>query len=108
MTDFPCSSCGECCKRLGSVLTNSYNNTIIQELVNRFPYKAKPDGSCEMLNTQNQCSVYTHRPLICNIKLVGILLKKDQQEHYKLNAEACNKMIKQANLDEKYLIKDFE
>jgi len=108
MTDFPCSSCGECCKRLGFVLTNSYNNTIIQELVDRFPYNANPDGSCEMLNAQNQCSVYTHRPLICNIKLVGMLLKKSEQDHYKLNAQACNQMIKQANLDEKYLIKDFE
>ena len=108
MIDFPCSSCGECCKRLGSVLNTSYSNDIIQELVDRFPYKANPDGSCEMLNTQSQCSVYTHRPLICNIKLVAILLKKDQQEHYKLSAKACNKMIEEANLDEKYLIKDFE
>jgi Fe-S-cluster containining protein len=108
MADFPCSSCGECCKRLRAVLITSYNNTIIQELVNRFPYKAKPDGSCEMLNTQNQCSVYTHRPLICNIKVVAMLLKKSEQDHYKLNAKACNEMIKQANLDEKYLIKDFE
>jgi hypothetical protein len=37
-----------------------------------------------------------------------MLLKKSEQDHYKLNAQACNQMIKQANLDEKYLIKDFE
>ena len=108
MTDFPCTSCGECCKRLGVVLTTSFDNPIIQELVNLFPYKANSDGSCEMLDDQNQCSVYKHRPLLCNIKIVAMLLKKDRQTHYKLSAEACNKMIKEANLDKKYLIKDFD
>jgi len=108
MADFPCTSCGECCKRLGDALSASFVNPIQQELIDRFPYKAKPDGSCEMLNDQNQCSVYSHRPLICNIKIVALLLKKDELDYYKLRAEACNKMIKQANLDEKYLIKDFE
>ena len=108
MADFPCSSCGECCKQIGSALNVSHSNPIIQELFDKFPYKANPDGSCEMLNNENQCKVYENRPLICNIKLLSILFKTDTQDFYKLSAEACNELIEKAGLDEKYLIKDFE
>ena len=107
MGSFPCTSCGLCCKQLGNVLKHGSTEPIIQDLINRFPYKPNSDGSCPMLDTQNRCSVYDHRPIICNIKLVAILLKQPVEERYKLSIEACNTMIRQANLDESYLITDY-
>ena len=104
MNTFPCTSCGLCCKQLGNVLKYGSPEPIIQELIDRFPYKPNPDGSCPMLDTQNRCLVYDQRPIVCNIKLVAILLKQPIEERFKLNIEACNTMIRQAGLDESYLI----
>ena len=104
MSDFPCTSCGLCCKQVGNVLKHGSDNPIIQELIDRFPYKPNLDGSCPKLDGQNRCLVYNNRPIICNIKLVAILLKQPIEERFKLNIEACNAMIREAGLDESYLI----
>ena len=104
MDTFPCTSCGLCCKQVGAVLKHGSDNPIIQELIDRFPYKPNLDGSCPKLDDQNRCSVYNNRPIICNIKLVAILLKQPIEERFKLNIEACNAMIREAGLDESYLI----
>ena len=101
--DFPCTSCGLCCKSL-NILHSKQNSPIMQFLVDKFPYKILEDGSCEMLK-DNQCSVYEDRPLICNVRLGGKLLGVDQDIWYAMLAEGCNKMIKEAELDDKYLVK---
>tara|TARA_R100001594_G_scaffold35650_3_gene65140 strand:+ start:151 stop:477 length:327 start_codon:yes stop_codon:yes gene_type:complete len=102
MTDFPCTSCGLCCKNISSMYSQDHS-PIMQFLVDKFPYKTLEDGSCEMLK-DNQCSVYEDRPLICNVRLGGKLLGIDQDIWYAYLADGCNELIKDAGLDEKYLV----
>tara|TARA_R100000458_G_C8088808_1_gene120418 strand:- start:85 stop:420 length:336 start_codon:yes stop_codon:yes gene_type:complete len=105
MIDFPCTQCGQCCRQIGSILANSSSfPTVIQDLINRFPYQVNQDGSCSKLNSDNLCSVYDNRPIMCNIKLMGQLLHQNTPDWHKLQAKYCNEMIKAAKLDPKYLV----
>ena len=88
-----------------NIISNSDSfPTVIKDLINRFPYDPNPDGSCSKLNEDGSCSVYEDRPIICNIDLMGQLLHQDTTEWYRINAENCNKLINDANLDPKYLV----
>ena len=105
MTDFPCTQCGQCCRNVNSILSNSESfPTVIKDLIDRFPYDINPDGSCSKLNEDGLCSVYENRPIMCNIKLMGQLLHRDTTEWYRLQAEHCNILINAADLDPKYLV----
>ena len=106
MDDFPCTKCGLCCKNV----INLYHNKSqfpqkLQVLIDNFPFKVKPDGSCSKLNEDGQCSVYHSRPIICNIKLSAALLNVDLNDFYQLNAQYCNSLIKNAGLSDDYLVK---
>ena len=76
----------------------------MNELVRRFPYQTKDDGSCEMLTEEGKCSVYESRPLLCNVKLGAQLLQIDELEWYRMNQLGCNSMIREAGLDESFLV----
>ena len=102
--DYPCTGCGECCKRIGAILEGSWGHPVLGELVERFPYKTREDGTCEMLTEDGRCSVYENRPLLCNIKLGGILLGIPQNKWYQLNMVGCNNMIRKAGLDPSFLV----
>ena len=102
IVEFPCTSCGLCCKNVASMYSQPMT-PLIQFLVDKFPYKVLEDGSCEMLK-DNQCSVYKDRPLICNVRLGGKLLGIERAIWYEYIAKGCNKMIKEAGLDSKYLV----
>lgn len=102
--DYPCTSCTQCCRRIQAILDMSHEHPVIQELVLRFPYKARVDGSCEMLTDDGKCSVYDTRPLLCNIKMGAKLLKMDEKDWYRLNRDGCNSMIKEAGLGDEYLV----
>jgi hypothetical protein len=102
--DFPCTGCGECCKRVQSVLEGSWDHPVLRELVERFPYQTRRDGSCEMYGADGRCQVYDSRPLICNIKLGGMMLGLDQQKWYEMNMVGCNQMIEDAGLDPSFLV----
>lgn len=102
--DFPCTGCSECCKRVQSVLETEFDHPVMNELVRRFPYQTKGDGSCEMLTKEGKCSVYESRPLLCNVKLGAKLLRIDEMEWYRMNQLGCNSMIREAGLDESFLV----
>ena len=102
--EFPCTGCGECCRRIQSLLEGSHDDVRVQELVDRFPYKTRSDGSCEMLGDDGRCSVYEHRPLICNVKMGGVFLKMDEMTWYQINADGCNRLIDDAGLDESFKV----
>ena len=104
MNDFPCTSCGQCCKNVGFRLSQTYDNPILNDLIDRFPYKAKDDGSCEMLTDDGLCSVYDHRPLVCNVKLGALLLGLYDDNWMEIQADECNKIIEEANLDDKFKV----
>lgn len=59
MSSFECHQCGECCKSI-RVLT-------IPDDFKNFPYRIVM-GRCEKLTKDNKCSVYSHRPLVCNVQ----------------------------------------
>ena len=102
MKDFPCTSCGLCCKQIGLILTNKTQLPELQQfLLSKFPYKALEDGSCEMLNSDNQCGVYNDRPLLCNAKLLSISMHIP----YEVIAQNCNDLMDKYGLDESLKVK---
>ena len=107
MVDFPCTSCGECCKNIGKSFVKVLDLDVplaVKDLIKRFPYEIKENGACSMLNEDNSCSVYDNRPIICNIKLAAKLFQIDEYTWFKQNADACNDLIRSANLDDRYLV----
>ena len=104
---FPCTSCGECCKRVGSLLQSKQQQDVFTRFViNKFPYKANEKGWCEKLNEDNTCSVYDDRPLLCNIKAMAAARGVPWEYSYLLTAKICNHWIL-ANPDldnDKYLV----
>ena len=105
MADFPCTSCGLCCKNMSAVFTTQYEaaSPIVKYLLDKFPYKLDENGTCEKF-VDGQCSVYEDRPLACNIRLGGKIQGFPEYEWYAHVAEGCNKLIRENGLDEKYLV----
>jgi len=100
MEKFPCSGCGACCKRIGLVLNQ------FREMYN-FPYNAKEDGSCEMLDENNMCKVYDNRPEICSLDRMyerNHKQLKTKKEFYLETAKICNTWMEEDKLEEKYKI----
>ena len=55
LSTFPCSSCGQCCRRV-----NQSDQT---------KYLDGGDGVCRYLDKQsNLCSIYEDRPLVCRVE----------------------------------------
>jgi Fe-S-cluster containining protein len=85
--------CGCCCKKVGVVIEQGIE----------FPYKARENGECEMLEN-NKCKVYDNRPTICNIESIIKIRNLDREEYYKKNIEICNKMMDEYNMPQEYRI----
>ena len=100
--DFPCTSCGLCCTTVGSLLDQKFDDPNVQTLIDAFPFDTV-DGVCEMLK-DGLCSVYDQRPILCNVKLVGIFLGLEQNQWYKAQAATCNKVIEENQLDSSYKV----
>ena len=90
---FHCTSCGQCCKKLGELLEGSRRIPWMRPMVEAFPHKVLEDGSCEML-VDNRCSVYEDRPLMCNIDRIAkeVRMPIPKIEWYSLNYQGCNKL----------------
>ena len=72
-----------------------------------FPYDAKEDGSCVMLDENNKCKVYDKRPDACNVDKMYDRFHsnvKTKKEIYLLEATICNSFVEQDGIDNKYLI----
>lgn len=70
------------------------------------------DGACVYLK-DNLCSIYDTRPELCNMEKMWVKRNREldlevrgitKKDYFKLNNEVCNQMIKEDELDEKYLI----
>lgn len=93
--NFPCTSCGICCRKLGLVI-DEYRKR------HDFPYNVNPDGSCEMLLQDGRCAVYDSRPDCCSIKKVYEKDYKDlmtRKEFYLQNSMICNQWMDEAGMD---------
>lgn len=104
VNNFPCTNCGLCCKTIGALLKTPQEHPIIQQWVDMFPYKTDELGTCEQLDENNRCKVYDQRPLLCNVKLAGLLLNIDPHVWFEYNIQACNKLINDAGLGKEYLV----
>lgn len=87
---FKCSGCGLCCKKIDVVVALTEH---VEEL--KFPYKHE-NGVCEKLTDDGKCSVYSDRPLICNVDKFAEHFNLDKGEFYKINEDAC-KMLQNEN-----------
>lgn len=80
---FPCNRCGQCCRNIR--LTKIYSEL------------DRGDGVCKYL-TGNLCSIYDHRPLLCQVDRCYDLLFSQymsREEYYKMNKAACLKLNEQ-------------
>lgn len=91
---FPCTGCGQCCRRISGLVGKP-----------SFPYKAKDDGSCEMLTADNKCSIYDTRPEVCRVDKMIEKAGMDKERAYKMTAELCNLWIDEAGLPESFKVK---
>lgn len=101
---FPCSGCGACCKRIDKIEEFLESQGVEKGDKLYFPHKHDETGRCEMLQEDNTCKVYEDRPLICNVDKLRYMSGMSKKKFYALNISACNVMIKEDGLDEKYLI----
>lgn len=75
-----CTKCGNCCRHVGEVPSMAGF--------------AKDDGSCKFLEN-NICTIYEHRPPICNVAWVYEHFFKGtvtEEEFYAKTEEACGKL----------------
>ena len=84
-----------------------WGDSPIGEAIDSFPYAVDKNGVCEKF-LDNKCSVYENRPLLCNVEKLAVLKGFDKNHWYRINAIACNFLIRQAGLDDSYLIKDYD
>jgi hypothetical protein len=102
--EYPCTQCGQCCKQVWKVLESPDVHPAFKELIEQFPYKTKPDGSCEMLTEDNLCSVYDNRPSMCNVKAGAKVLGISEAEWFRVNRDTCNNFIQDAGLDPSFFV----
>lgn len=94
MNEFNCTGCGLCCATIGKMVEdakNSDQNNELLKLAADFPHKYDEKGRCEMLNRDNTCAVYDHRPLICNVKDTHkkFFNHMSQQQFFSINEQIC-------------------
>jgi len=99
MNDFDCQQCGDCCKniRIFTVIESSKieimtlpSNCVQQE---DFPYHIK-NGQCEKLTDDNKCSVYSNRPILCDVKKLWQHRYSEVlnwEDFYRINKAMCPK-----------------
>ena len=76
---FPCNRCGQCCRHL-------HLSTLYARL-------DRGDGVCRYLDeTSSLCTVYDHRPLLCNVDAMYDLYFSQfmtREEYYEQNRKSC-------------------
>lgn len=78
---FKCDCCGLCCRSLKKVPALASFD--------------RGDGVCIHLRADNLCSIYDHRPEICNVELMYekyFSQHYSKEEFFKINAEQCKKI----------------
>lgn len=76
---FPCTCCGQCCRRINKVVENLKELSVQYPELNidtDFPYSWSDSGVCEMLDSDNRCKCYESRPMVCDSFKVYEKIKK--------------------------------
>jgi len=103
MSNFPCTGCGACCRRIN--LAVLFHNVKDKSHPLYFPHKWDAHGRCQMLDSDNKCKVYSNRPLICDIKKYAEYMGHDVKKFFELNISACNKLMDEDGLPLSFRIK---
>lgn len=90
--DFPCTSCGACCRRVYM----SHEGLFPQEWV-------KEDGSCIHLTKENRCAIYETRPEYCRINYFAGEFGMSEKEYHLLNAKICNQWMAEDDIFDKFI-----
>lgn len=94
---FQCSQCGACCRKAGSL-------GLMED---------RGDGACIYLTEENTCSIYDKRPELCNMEKMWVKRNREldlelrgitKKDYFIENSQACNRMMKQDNIDERFHI----
>jgi Fe-S-cluster containining protein len=94
MKNFQCDACGSCCKHIDAILEQALKSLPeVARLAAEFPYKSI-EGRCEMLTNEDRCSVYSQRPVLCNVRrLYTVAIKgkvnKSREQFYRDNKSMC-------------------
>ena len=86
-TDFPCDSCGLCCRHI--------DRSDATKILNR------GDGACiYFIDQTSKCQIYSDRPDFCRVKESFHLFEAVMtlSEYYKANARICNTLHRQHGL----------
>ena len=70
---FPCTCCGQCCRRIDKAVENFKTLSSKYPELNLdtdFPYSWSESGVCSMLDDNNRCKCYDSRPQVCNSSLI--------------------------------------
>lgn len=102
MTNFPCTGCGCCCRRI-NVAVGHYNVKSKKDPL-FFPYKWDENGVCENLTEDNKCKIYENRPLICNVEKFAEYHNLNKKEFYAANIRACNYMMESDGVSPEFRI----
>jgi uncharacterized protein len=104
---FPCTGCGACCRKIGSVLEPimdmDFPEGSVGNLLKIFPYPFDEKGACSQLDG-NLCKVYEDRPLVCRIDDLGAALGMNMQDFYSNNITRCNELMDEEGLDKSFRI----
>jgi len=100
MSQFNCTACGLCCKRVGKTkdaaierMKQGEDSEMLREIV-AFPYSYDEKGVCSKLGPDNLCTVYDHRPLICQVqKFREVYLPTlSEEKWYEIQEDACKQL----------------
>lgn len=87
--DFPCTSCGACCRRV--------------YLVPQFPREwLQEDGSCIHLEN-NLCNIYNDRPDFCRVGNGIAMFDLPEKEYMMLTATICNMWMEEDGIKDKFI-----
>lgn len=76
MREFACTGCGSCCRRVLGIDP---------------VWPVRADGACLHLATDNSCTIYSTRPLVCRVEdMRPSTIPK--RVWYRANAASCNQM----------------
>jgi len=82
---FKCDMCGICCQSVS--LSKTYKHL------------DRGDGTCRFYEEDtHRCSIYSSRPLICNIEAyyeAELKGKLDKTEYFEMNYEVCRRLKKE-------------
>lgn len=108
--EFPCTGCSLCCQSVGRIHSDALSypkSSILYRAAASFPYSWDESGCCTMLK-DNLCSVYSSRPLLCNVKEISKEIASELNSSvssvYSLTATACNDLISAYGLDPGFMI----